>query len=319
MVTWNSASVLPAALAGLSGADPLPAELVLVDNASSDDSVAILEAAAGRAPYSVRLIQSPSNVGFAKGMNLALKAASSDIVLLLNPDVRVSETMIGVLHLALASAPEDVYAVGPKLLRAAGNELGSTSTIDTTGIVMTRDGRHLDRGAGKADTGQYDGQEEVFGFSGAAVAFRKSFLVAGSIDGEIFDGDFFAYREDADLAWRMRGFGYRALYQPAAVGYHLRHVTPERRRSLPPAINMHSVKNRFLLRIHHADAWWLLRFGPISLLRDLVVIGACLTVERSSLPALTWVVRNARRHLRRRREILSRRQVSSAELREWFR
>jgi GT2 family glycosyltransferase len=252
-------------------------------------------------------------------MNRGIAEASSDIVLLLNPDVRVSQTMVGALHVALDGAPGDVYAVGPKLLRAVGDELASTSTIDTTGIVMTRTGRHLDRGAGKADTGQYDDREEVFGISGAAVAFRKSALVEGSIEGEIFDEDFFAYREDADLAWRMRGFGYRALYEPAAIGYHLRRVTPERRGSLPHAINMHSVKNRFLLRLHHADAWWLLRFGPLSLLRDFLVIGACITVERSSLPAFAWVAQNAGRHLRRRREILSRRQVSSAELRTWFR
>jgi GT2 family glycosyltransferase len=184
---------------------------------------------------------------------------------------------------------------------------------------MTGDGRHLDRGAGQADVGQFNVPEEVFGLSGAAVTLRKSALEEGKVDGEVFDEDFFAYREDADLAWRMRGFGYRALYEPSAVAFHLRHVTPERRRSLSSDINRHSVKNRFLLRIHHADAGWMREFGLRSLARDLMVIGACLTIEQSSLPGLVWVIRHSKRHLRRRREILTRRRVASRELRQWFR
>ena len=319
MVTWNSADVLPASLAALAGADPAPHELVVVDNASEDSTTAIIEAFSREAPFRTNLIRSDRNLGFAAGMNRAIAASSSPYVLLLNPDVRVVPDMIGRLHDALDRAPASIYAVGPKLLRASGNQLAATDLIDSTGIEMTRDGRHFDRGAGERDTGQFDQAEEVFGLTGAAVIFRKAAVEASKVDGQVFDEDFFAYREDADLAWRMRGFGYRAFYEPRAVGYHLRRVTPERRRSLPPEINRHAVKNRFLLRIHHADHGWLLKYGLPSLMRDTVVVGACLTVERSSLPALAWVVRNLRRHVRRRREILGRRKVTSAELRAWFR
>jgi GT2 family glycosyltransferase len=252
-------------------------------------------------------------------MNRAIAEATGAYILLLNPDLRVAPDMIGRLHDAIDEAAPDVYAVGPKLLRAEGNELTPTKVIDSAGIRMTRDGRHFDRGAGEQDVGQYDKSEEVFGLSGAAAILRRTTLERSTIDGEVFDEDFFAYREDADLAWRMRGFGFRARYEPSAVGYHLRRVTPERRRSLPDAINRHSVKNRFLLRIHHADRGWFVRFGLPSLVRDVVVVGACLTVERSSLPGLGWVVRNLGRHLRRRREIMRRRTVSSADLRRWFR
>ena len=183
---------------------------------------------------------------------------------------------------------------------------------------MTRDGRHFDRGAGQPDDSRWDRAQEVFGISGAAVLLRKSALDEGRVDGEVFDEDFFAYREDADLAWRMRGFGYRAIYEPRAVVYHQRRVTPERRRSLPKQINYHSVKNRFLLRLHHADIGWVAAFGLPSFVRDLLVIGACLTIERSSLPAFAWLLRNGRRHARRRREILRRRTVGSRDLRRWF-
>lgn len=318
MVTWNSADVLPACLEALLASDPPPAELVVLDNASEDASVAIVEATCLHAPFRIKVIRSDRNLGFAAGMNRAIAAASSPSVLLLNPDARVSPAMVGHLQDAIREAPADVYAVGPKLLRATGSELSPTAVIDSAGIVMTRDGRHFDRGAGQPDVGQFEAREEVFGISGAAVMFRNATLEDGKVDGEVFDEDFFAYREDADLAWRMRGFGYRALYEPTAVGYHLRRVTPDRRRALPTEINRHSVKNRFLLRIHHADAGWLRAFGLSSLGRDLVVVAACLTIERSSFSGLLWVVRNARRHFKRRRQILGRRKARSADLRGWF-
>ena len=70
-----------------------------------------------------------------------------------------------------------------------------------------------------------------------------------SLDGEFFDSDFFVYREDADVAWRAQLMGWNCLYAPYARGYHVRKVLPGNRRALPPEINMHSVKNRFLMRI----------------------------------------------------------------------
>ena len=160
---------------------------------------------------------------------------------------------------------------------------------------------------------------EVFGVSGAAAVYRRSFINDVTINDEYFDEDFFAYREDADVAWRGRLFGWRALYVPEAIAYHVRTVTPERRRSLPAAINMHSVKNRFLLRLKNEGFYLALRNAPFELSRDLITIGAVLTIERSSLPALGWLWRNRRRILEKRRAIQRRRRVSDRALAEWFR
>ncbi len=318
LVTWNSSAVLPACLTALTDAHPGPAGLVVVDNASTDGSAYIVEREVDRRRMAVMLIRNGRNAGFSAAVNQAIAASHHPFILLLNPDVRVLPETVERLHGALAGAPSDVAGVGGKLLRATGNELAPTNLIDSTGMVMTRNGRHLDRGAGEPDRGQYDRPGGVFGLTGALALYRRDVLERSRIDGEVLDEDFFAFREDADLAWRLRGFGYRLLYEPSAVAYHRRSVTPERRRDLPAAVNYDSVKNRFLLRIHHADAGWLARYGMQSYLRDLLVLGACLTVERSSLPALAWVVRNLPRHLRRRRTILRRRAVASAALRAWF-
>lgn len=320
IVSWNSADVLPVCLDSVAQSAPGPAELVVVDNASVDASVNVARAwCAANPAVATQVIQNAANTGFAAGANAGIGATAQPFVGLVNPDVRLRGDTLAVLWESLAHAPTDVAVVGAKLLRATGDDLEATDSIDSVGMVMTRDGRHLDRGAGQRDVGQYDKEEDVFGITGALAMFRRETLEASRVDGQIFDEDFFAYREDADLAWRLQGFGHRARYVPTAVAYHRRHVTPERRRSLSPVINYHSVKNRFLLRIHHADTGWMLRFGLRSLMRDIVVIGACLTVERSSLPALWWFVRNCRVHWRHRHTILARRVSSPTYLRGWFR
>ena len=106
-----------------------------------------------------------------------------------------------------------------------------------------------------------------------------------SIDGDFFDPDFFAYREDADVAWRAQLLGWRCIYTPAAEGWHVRTVAPGNRRAVSPAINMHSVKNRFLMRIKNATPGLYRRCWLPMTARDLVVIAGCLVFEPRSLPA----------------------------------
>jgi GT2 family glycosyltransferase len=149
--------------------------------------------------------------------------------------------------------------------------------------------------------------------------YRRSFINDVTINDEYFDEDFFAYREDADIAWRGQVLGWKALHVPDAVAYHVRTVTPERRRSLPASINMHSLKNRFLLRLKNEGLYLALRNAPFEIARDIVTIGAALTIERTSLPAFGWLWRNRKRIAGKRRAVQSRRRVSDRALAEWFR
>src|SRR5262249_9145749 len=142
-------------------------------------------------------------------------------------------------------ARPDAASASGKLLRMDGK------TIDSTGIIMLREQRHLDRGAGQLDVRQYQRPEEIFGPSGAAAMYRRAALDDVAFQGQYCDEDFFAYREDADLAWRCRLLGWSSIYVPTAVARHARRVTPERRAQLPKEINYHSVKNRFLLRFNN--------------------------------------------------------------------
>jgi GT2 family glycosyltransferase len=297
LVTWNSAPWLQRCLDGIARQTHRDRELIVVDNASTDESVSLISEAA--------LIRNETNRGFSAAVNQAIAVAKGEFVQLVNPDAFLEPDYIA--RLMSVFDQDDIGMATGKLLREDG------TGIDSMGIRMTRTGRHLDI------TDRLEENFEVFGVSGAAAMYRLSFLCDVAIDGEIFDEDFFAYREDADIAWRGRLFGWRAMCVPDAVAYHVRRVTPERRSSLPAEINMHSLKNRFLLRLKNEGAYLALRNAPFELARDVVAIGAALTIERSSLPAFGWLWRNRRRILAKRRAIQSRRRVPDRELARWFR
>jgi hypothetical protein len=105
---------------------------------------------------------------------------------------------------------------------------------------------------------------------------------------------------------------------PYARGYHVRKVLPGNRRALPPDINMHSVKNRYLMRIKNMTGHLYMRNWFSITARDLVVITCCLLLERSSLRAFWYLARNWRKALEKRRAILSRRRMSDDYIASWF-
>ncbi len=310
LITWNSAPYLWRCLSGIAAQTHRDLELIHVDNASADDSVARVREFFPNA----RQIINSENRGFAAAANQAIRVARGEFVALCNPDAFFTPDYLAKIIEALDRAGEKFGAATGTLFRAKGHDIEATEEIDSIGIRMTRSGRHFDI---SRDPGP-GARDEVFGVSGAAAVYRKSFINDVTINDEYFDEDFFAYREDADVAWRGRLFGWRALHAPEAIAHHVRTVTPERRRSLPAAINMHSVKNRFLLRLKNEGLYLAMRNAPFELTRDLVVIGASLTIERSSLPALGWLWRNRKRILAKRREVQRRRRVSDRALAEWF-
>ncbi|HJQ39616.1 MAG TPA: glycosyltransferase family 2 protein [Thermoanaerobaculia bacterium] len=295
VVTWNSARHLPRCLEGIRAQTHRDLEVIAVDNASSDDSASFFE----------RVLRNDTNRGFSAAVNQALEIVRGEFVLLVNPDCFLAPDYIE--NLLPVFEDERVGSATGLLYRDDGHG------VDSAGMRMTRTGRHLDITVAPAT------RTEVFGVSGAAAMHRLAFLRDAAIDGEILDEDFFAYREDADLAWRGRLFGWRAVCEPRAVAQHVRRVTPEARRALPPDVNLHSVKNRFLLRLKNEGAYLALRNAPFELARDLVVLLAALTIERTSLPAFAWLWRNRARILAKRRILQRRRTVSDRELARWFR
>src|SRR4029077_14003203 len=112
--------------------------------------------------------------------------------------------------------------------------------------------------------------------------------------------------------------GWSCIYAPLARGYHVRNVLPGNRRALPPEINMHSVKNRFLMRIKNisSDLYWRNWFSIT--VRDLAVIGCCVLREHTSLKAFWFLARNWKRVMAKRKMIQDRGLGSGEEIAAWF-
>ena len=329
IVTWNSAKYLDECFAALARQDYREIEVIVVDNASEDGTRSLLK----QVESQWRVIYNSENVGFAAGQNQAVRASRGDWVLCLNPDVALSPDFITRLVAAGEAHPEAGSLCG-KLLRwssppalqngvaigalPSGDDSRRTNIIDSTGICFTPNMRHLDRGAEEIDRGQYDRMQYVFGASGAAAFFRRSFIDDVSIEAEFFDEEFFAFREDGDLAWRAQLMGWKCLYVPTAVAWHVRRVTPERRRDLPLVINWHSAKNRFLMRGKNASGWLCRRLFLPVLWRDIMTFGYAIVRDRRLWSAVTYWWR-ARDSIRRKRAIVqSRRRVSDRDLLWWF-
>jgi GT2 family glycosyltransferase len=305
IVTFNSGLDIGACLESVGRQTFQGLQIRVFDNASSDGTLNQLKR------YNIDVRPSPTNTGFAKAHNELIRQTQSEYVLVLNPDTILSPQFLEFLVPAMDVRPDSGSASG-KLLRM------DNKTIDSTGIRMLRSQRHVDRGADEPDLGQYDKPEDIFGPSGAAALYRRSALEDAAIDGEYFDEDFFAYREDADLAWRLQLLGWKSIFVPSAVAQHRRRVTPERRSQLPNMINYHSVKNRFLLRINNISGSLYRRdFWRITA-RDAMVVGYVILREWTSAPALGYVVRHFPRLLRKRRRIQQKVRVGPDALDEWF-
>lgn len=320
IVTYNHADTLPACLQAVATLDPAPERLIVIDNASNDGSAGVAEAHAGR--LAVEVVREDRNTGFAAAANLGIRRSDTPWVLLLNPDCAPRPDMVERLFAGLTGCPDPtrVAVLTPRLVRATGPGLAPTPVLDAAGMMVTRSGRHFDRGAGTTDDGTCGRPAWVFGGTGAAAFYRRRALDDVAYpESEFFAETFFAYREDAELAWRLQLRGWRCLYVPDATASHRRGFRPEEGRRGHRDINRFSVRNRFLLRAHCADAGWHLRCLPWWLGRDLLVVGACLTVERPSLPGLVDAWRLRADALEKRRWVLGRRTVSGRRMARWFR
>lgn len=223
MVTYHSDTFLDDVLKRCWALTELPAAVIIVDNASTDSTQQIVLEHQRMHPELV-LLRNPHNTGFAHGQNQAIALArrkNVDAVLLLNPDVLLESTYPGVL-LRWLEAHRECGSLMGKLLRMEKHDSPIHRVIDSTGFVVTRSLSVQDRGAGQPDVGQYEQVEQAFGGSGAATMYAMRALEDCALQGMFFDEGFVTYKEDVDLAWRMRWRGWEHWYHPDAIAYHYR-------------------------------------------------------------------------------------------------
>lgn len=208
VVNWNAGALLPRCLASVLAQQPPPAEVLVVDNASSDGS-------ADGLPGGVRVLRRPDNGGFAVAVNAGLRATSAPFVLVLNPD---TELLPGCLAAAAARLQRelDLGSVALRVLQAA-----DPTRVDATGIGLTSALGQINLDHGRREAELPAGSCEVLGPLGGAALWRRQALErAGG-----FSEAYFLYWEDVDVALRVNRAGYACRTEPAARVLHVGSAT----------------------------------------------------------------------------------------------
>lgn len=268
VIAYNSAKDLPGCLAALEAAEPLNLVLV-IDNASSDDSAAIAR------KFGVDVLTLDENLGFAGGCNAAFRHLGKNVefVAFLNPDVQVEAECLACCARTLSEHPE-AGCVAPLLLRPDGK------TIDSAGQCLKPWTLEVeDRGYGRRLDEFSIAPGQVLAACGALAVFRRPALEAADEGRGPFAGHFFCFWEDLELGWRLNNLGWKILFEPEARAIHRRGAgAAEGRGPLrwrrPPHLEACILSNRWMTLIRHLSWRDLIWRIPVLLVWDLALLGA---------------------------------------------
>jgi len=318
ILTYNGENLIEDCLKSVLNQTYPNIEILIVDNASTDRTVEEIRNSKFEI-RNTRIIENNKNVGFAAGHNIGIRESRGDYVLCLNQDVVLDKDFVKYIVEAIEK-DEKVGSVQGKLLK---NE----KIIDVSGLLIFKNRRVIARGQGEEDRGQYEAGE-IFGVDGAAPLYRRKALEDTKINNEYFDEDFFCYKEDVDLAWRMRLYGWKAVYEPRAFASHSRSageravknyvsVALERRR-LSEFAKFYSFKNDRLMRIKNELPSLFLSNIFSILIKE---IGAWLYVlifEYYIWRAIGELIKQIPNTWRKRRIIMAKKRVEAIDMKKWF-
>jgi GT2 family glycosyltransferase len=277
------------------------ARVLVVDNACADLSHRVAE------EHGADVLRLRRRVSYAAAINAGLVASEGDAVLLLNADCVLDPGFLAAARRRL-DAP-GVGSVAPRLIRAASmEEADRLDRLDGAGMVVDR--RRKNGLVGHdAPAERYGRRAEAFGGDGACVLYRREALDACAVGGEVLDETMELWATDVDLAWRMRLMGYRCVYEPEAVAWHVRFYSPSTRAGLPAAHRRLQFRNRLLMMAKN-DAWGDLRRDLHRIaLYEVLALGHCVLRERHLLRAYGQAWRALPETRRRRRVVQSQRRA----------
>jgi N-acetylglucosaminyl-diphospho-decaprenol L-rhamnosyltransferase len=275
VVNHDSGPLLEACIRSLRADDSAgPVELVVVDNASTDDSVAGIRASFPETP----VVAAPGNVGYARAANLGIAATRAPIVAVLNPDTEMaSGTALAML--GRFGRDSRLGACGPRIKNVDGTDYPSARTLPSVGVAVGHGVLGL-FWASNPFTTRYrqlgadpDRPRPVDWLSGAALWLRRDAL--DEVGG--WDERYFMYMEDVDLCWRLRRAGWEVVYEPAGSVVHVQGASAARR------------PYRMLVE-HHRSAWLFARRRFTGARAALLPLAAVYLGVRLALAALRHAV-----------------------------
>ena len=303
---WNGETVLNRCLTSLRRQSFGDFETILVDNGSADASVDFTK----RNFPEVRVISLNDNWGFSAAVNAGIRASEAEYVALLNNDTEADPSWLETLVRAAESRPE-AGLFASKLVDFYDRRL-----LDGAGDALRRSGLPYRVGHQELDRGQFDQPAFVFGACAAAALYRRALLEEIGL----FDEDFFAYCEDGDVSFRAQLAGYRCLYVPGAVVYHMGSASTGGKRS-PTATRLGTQNSVNLLvkNLPTALVWRSLPSVLAGQLARVAITSFSSAGLRAHLGGLTGAWRLLPRMLKKREEIQNRRRVCDKYVRQLLR
>jgi len=231
ILNWNGREFLEKFLPSVIDFSMDDAEIIIADNASTDDSLDFL-----KEHYpSLRVIKNQENGGFAKGYNDALKQIEAEYYVLLNSDIEVTSNWIPPL-IKLMDEQADIAACQPVI--RSYNEPEKFEYAGASGGFIDKYGYPFCRGrifqVIESDKGQYNDTKEIFWATGACLFVRAGLY--HELNG--LDEDFFAHMEEIDFCWRLKNKGYKIMVCPDSVVYHVGGGTLPKKSSFKTYLNM---------------------------------------------------------------------------------
>ncbi len=294
---WNGKRFLAGCLDSLFDQSYPNVEVVIVDNGSRDGSVEFIQANYPK----VRLVSFEVNTGFSVAVNRGIRESSGEYVALLNNDTVVDKDWASELVRAMREHPE-IASAGCKMLAYDDHTL-----LDGVGDGYRRGGLPGRIGHKERDTGRFNVPRYILGACGGAALYRRSLF------DEIgyFDDDYFAYLEDVDLGLRAQSAGYKCLYVPTSIVYHLGCGTTGSGYS--PLVVRLSAQNNLNTIIKNIPFSLILKFLPHILFWQFYYL-AVVTVRGGQI--IPWIRGTVHaigllpKMLKKRKEIMKRRRVS---------
>lgn len=252
IVNWNGEKYLYKCIKSLLNQSYNNIEVIIIDNDSTDNSVNIIK---DNFKNDVTIVRN-KNTGYAGGSNKGIDISTGEYVIIANPDVVFDKDYV---MKCIRKFEEDssIAAVTGKLLKYDFNTNEKLNIIDSVGIRLNHNRQGMDIGQNEVDEGKYEEDRRIFGVCGAAAVFKRDILDKIKINEEYFDNDFFAYKEDIDICWRLNLYGYKCYYVHDALAYHGRGMnsskgiinTVRNRRSQSEFLKGISFRNHYLMLI----------------------------------------------------------------------
>jgi GT2 family glycosyltransferase len=298
LVTWNHEETIKDCINSILSQTYSEYLLYICDNASSDKTVELIKQIKDDR---IRLFENKQNTGFCGGHNMIINSTEGKYVLLINPDIVLRTDYLRSMLARFEQLDESVGAMCGLLLQGSSSQI-----IDCAGLVFNKDRRFVLRYHGKNVRDVDLHQCRVDGVDGALPCYRRKMINELKVEGNFFDEMLFSHKEDWDVSWRAKLFGWVNVFVPECVAVHPRQFKAQDigvRNKMPNVVKYHAVKNQLIIILKNDKLKDFLYDGYYIIPRQIIIFIYILFRETKSVFAYVFVAKNIKKILKNRKEI----------------